>query len=127
MEISDIKRWQWILIGIIAGLGLGWVWSGMDPGDTSGRQVSQVDFENDLLRQYQNQPLIKDIVIQPTTTDYSNKQVQPVSFRHLKIGQNSKKVYYVPPNTWRACRTNRCVAVAVAVRHRRRTSRSRII
>ena len=96
MEISDIKRWQWILIGIIAGLGLGWVWSGMDPGDTSGRQVSQVDFENDLLRQYQNQPLIKDIVIQPTTTDYSNKQVQPVSFRHLKIGQNSKKVYYVP-------------------------------
>ena len=96
MEIADIKRWQWILIGLIAGLGLGWVWSGLDPSDSSGRQVSQDDFERDVARQYEKQPLIKDVVIQPVTTDYAGKKVQPVTFKKMQIGQKTKKVYYVP-------------------------------
>jgi len=96
MDIADIKRWQWILIGIIAGLGLGWVWSGMEPAENGGRQVSQVDFERDVMRKYENQPLVKNVVIQPVTTDYAGKKVQPVSFQRMQIGQKTKKIYYVP-------------------------------
>ncbi|CAN5689225.1 hypothetical protein BH09PLA1_BH09PLA1_33170 [soil metagenome] len=96
MDIADIKRWQWILIGLIAGLGLGYVWSGMEPGDGGGQQISQLDFERDVTRKYKDQPLIRNIVIQPATTDYAGKKVQPVSFRRMQIGQKSGKIYFVP-------------------------------
>lgn len=96
MDIADIKRWQWIIIGIVAGLGLGWVWSGMEPSESGGRQISQMDFERDVARKYENQPMIRNIVIQPATTDYAGKMVQPVSFQRMQIGQKSKKIYYVP-------------------------------
>ena len=96
MDIADIKRWQWVLIGIIAGLGLGWVWSGMEPSEGGGNRSAKWISSANLGRKYQDQPLIQNIIIQPVTNDYGGKKVQPVSFRLLQIGQKSKKIYYVP-------------------------------
>jgi len=95
MGIEDVKRWQWILVGLLIGFGMGWVWSGTEAG-TSGRLISQFNFERELTGVEPNtrKPLIVDIVIGPVTTDYQNKSVQPVSLKRLQQGARSGKIIY---------------------------------
>jgi hypothetical protein len=96
MDITDIKRWQWAVLGIIAGLALGYVWSSGEPVG-AGRKVSQLDFERDLTRKdpKSGEPVLQKIVVHPQTTDYHGKKVQPVTFLRQMRGAKDGKVYKV--------------------------------
>ena len=96
MDISDIKRWQWALVGILAGLALGYAWSSGDPaGD--GRKISQIDFERDLIRKdpKSNEPVLEKIVVHPAVLDYQKQTVQPVTFLRTMRGGKDGKSYKV--------------------------------
>ncbi|MGH7178428.1 MAG: hypothetical protein ACREJC_13705 [Tepidisphaeraceae bacterium] len=85
MGIDEIKRWQWILIGILAGLGMAYVWTGVEV--RADRDMSCVEFERDLMRKdpKSGKPIIRDIVIRPAVADYQGKLVQPVTFKQLRM------------------------------------------
>ena len=84
------------VIGIIAGLGLGWVWSSGETGETGGVNFSQFEFQCDLSRTYPKtgEALIRKVVIQPPTVDYRGKNVQPVSYEHMQPNGKTGQVYW---------------------------------
>jgi len=97
MGIDEIKRWQWIVIGLIVGLCLGFAWTSGEP-NYDGRLSGQLEFERDLLRKHPktSEPLVRNIVIHPTELDFQNKTVQVVTFQRLYEGAKTHKTYYQP-------------------------------
>jgi hypothetical protein len=49
--IDEIKRWQWVVIGLIVGLCLGFAGTSGEP-NYDGRLSGQLEFERDLLRKH---------------------------------------------------------------------------
>jgi hypothetical protein len=97
MEIGDIKRWQWIVIGALIGVCLGFAWTSGEPS-YDGRLGGQMEFERDLSRKHPttHEPLVRNIVVHPVETDFQKKQVQAVTFQHLFEGAKTHKTYYQP-------------------------------
>lgn len=95
MGIEQLKRWHWIVIGLLAGLALGYVWSSADPV-TEGRNYNQRDFERDLTRRLPDGsgPMIRHVVLRPIVTDYQGKQVQQVTLDVARMGSQSGKIYW---------------------------------
>jgi uncharacterized membrane-anchored protein YhcB (DUF1043 family) len=65
MRIEELKRWHWILVGLIVGITLGYLYGSIEPG--SGRSISQARFEAALNRTplQGSYPWIRDIVVHP--------------------------------------------------------------
>jgi hypothetical protein len=97
MGIDEIKRWQWIVIGLLVGLCLGFAWTSGEP-TYDGRLSGQLEFERDLTRKHPktNEPLLRNIVIHPVELDFQKKKVQVVTFQRLYEGAKSHKTYYQP-------------------------------
>jgi hypothetical protein len=70
MQIEDLRRWHWVVAGIIVGLVLGYVWTGIEP--SSVRNTSLPEFMRDVSRvdPQTKQPLIQGIVIHPPKPNF---------------------------------------------------------
>ena len=104
MGIEGIKRWQWILIGIVAGLGLGYVWASSSGGDVDGASFGLTDFERELTRTNSKtkEPLVRNIVVHPPTVDGYGKSVQPVTYQRMNVAPKSgaiswQKAFVIAP------------------------------
>jgi hypothetical protein len=97
MGIDEIKRWQWIVIGLIVGVCMGFAWTSGEP-TYDGRLSGQLEFERDLLRKHPktSEPVVRNIVIHPKETDFQKKTVQVVTFERLYEGAKTHKTYYQP-------------------------------
>ena len=51
MEIQNIKRWQWMIIGAVVGLGMAYMWT-VNGSDAEGMTGGNIDeFERDVMFQ----------------------------------------------------------------------------
>lgn len=101
MRIEDLKRWHWIVIGAIAGLLLGFVYSGLEPAKP-GRSISQDDFRGLATRLSQSeatkdQPLVRNVVVYPPEMGAYGKPVHLVRLEWLHHEQGKPGSYaYMP-------------------------------
>jgi hypothetical protein len=66
MRASDIRQWQWVIISLIVGAGVGYIFqrAGEDLNGTYGDQlVSQRRFEESLLKLEQGRPRFTDVAV----------------------------------------------------------------
>lgn len=66
MELQNLSRWHWVIVGLLVGLGLGFAYSNWD--GTEGRiSVAPEPFQRDLLRQERraenDPPVIRNVVL----------------------------------------------------------------
>lgn len=68
MNLSAMKTWQWVLIGIVVGLLLSWTQLSSDimREFPLRRSVDQSDFERLIARSWSDEPRIRDVVVYPT-------------------------------------------------------------
>jgi hypothetical protein len=96
MRIEELKRWHWVLVGLIVGVSLGYLYGSIEPG--SGRSISQARFETALNETplQGSHPWIRDIVVHP----HPERGVI-ITGRHLEPGRGDTMLYqpfrFVPP------------------------------
>src|SRR4051794_30502527 len=80
MWVINIRRWQWILIGLVVGLGVGYVqqqptsnWQ-KEFGDT----LTRAQFEEGLVRQQSGLPWFRNIMVYPDRVDVPGGKPLPV-------------------------------------------------
>ncbi len=66
MDLTDLKRWQWAVLGVLGGLAVGYARTQMDPSPNA-RTLSRERFENELFANpiEGKIPRIDDIVVYP--------------------------------------------------------------
>jgi hypothetical protein len=106
MRIEDLKRWHWIVIGALAGLLLGYVYSGMEPTDP-GRSLGATDFQRAALNTSRNPategyPLVRNIVVYPPEIGAYGKPVHRVHFELLHYDQADPTKWVYRPSHMKA-------------------------
>ncbi len=91
MYVEDMKRWHWMLIAVAVGLGLSYVWSKVELGD-SRPTMSQFDFERGVIMQPDNPGYIANIIVLPTT----EKNVQAVRCAQLRRTKDPRSLEHCP-------------------------------
>ena len=101
MQLDQLKRWQWALIGIIVGLMIAYVRTGVEPDNSvsmslSVREFSQEVGVDDLPG---NRQRIEDIVLHPPSDPAESayrKAVQIVTFKRAVFDEQRKGWVYKP-------------------------------
>jgi hypothetical protein len=84
MQIEDLKRWHWIVAGIVVGLVLAYVWQGVEP--PSVRNTSAAEFLHDVTQTdpKTKRPILQDIVVRPPEPNFDERnggKVNVVTYR----------------------------------------------
>jgi hypothetical protein len=90
MGIEELKRWHWIVIGLLLGLGLAYARSGMEP--QVGRN-NVVDFLSAIRAPLDAKtgPIVRSIVIHPATVDYRGQRLNVVTYKRLCRSRDGKR------------------------------------
>ncbi len=88
MQVQDVPRWAWALIGVVVGLLIAYVWTGSEPGVV--RDVSAQQFRNYAARTSNHEaargePILTDIVVYPPVEGAYGRAVYPVTFKELRF------------------------------------------
>jgi len=93
MGLRNLRRWQWAVIGVLAGLAFAYLWSPNDP-TRLGRSTSATNFEQFLTRKEPDgRPWLKNIVVYPPApADDAGPSgvVQVVTFEALTVTRDPK-------------------------------------
>jgi hypothetical protein len=110
MRIEDLKRWHWILIGVVVGLALGFVWSGIDRDSeiaNYGRDRFIMDVRRQITENGKQVPRVQNIRIAPPVEGAYKKPVQAVLFDIYDPGTKSlttqridAEVPFIRENQW---------------------------
>ena len=101
MQLEDLKRWHWALLGLLAGLVFAYTWQDHDVvGNKTYEmaEIKQVMFERDALSKSREseQPILQNVKVEPPVRDYMNRPVQIVIGQRLRLNQKDQKDYLVP-------------------------------
>jgi hypothetical protein len=101
MQIEDIKRWHWLLLGLIAGLAISFAWQDHDVvGDVyyARAEIKQPKFEQEALAKSRKsgQPILQNVRVEPPVKDYANQLRQIVVGKRLLLNTADDKEYLVP-------------------------------
>ncbi|HEY1683611.1 MAG TPA: hypothetical protein VGG19_02515 [Tepidisphaeraceae bacterium] len=100
MQVDQLKRWHWALIGIIVGLMIAYVRLGVEPDNPIS--MSPNGFANEVGDDIPNHPgslIIKDIVLHPPSDANESaykKSVQIVTFKRAVYDEQLKGYVYKP-------------------------------
>lgn len=83
MDLSDVQRWQWCVVGAILGMGLGYAWSNVEPTRQPRSMAPQV-FEVEIRKSEfkPGVPWVANISVQPRVND-----IYPVYFDIVSQGE----------------------------------------
>jgi hypothetical protein len=98
MDITDIKAWQWAILGVIVGVVLGFAWQGVDT--RSGAPFTFREFYRDLggvgaTEKTRDMPLLRNIVIYPGEADPNGQVYQRVTLEQLNLDKTTQSPVYV--------------------------------
>jgi hypothetical protein len=101
MQIEDIKRWQWAILGLLAGLAFAYAWQDHDvTGDKTYEmaEIKQLVFERDALAKSNKsgQPILQDVRVEPPVQDYQGYMRQIVTGKRLRLSKVDQHEYLVP-------------------------------
>jgi hypothetical protein len=101
MEMTDIKAWQWAIIGALVGVLLAAVYRNFDSPIGSSAPFSFREFNRDLgatggTEKTRDMPLLRNIVVYPPETDPNGVAYQKVQLEQLNIHKDSGEPTYVP-------------------------------
>jgi hypothetical protein len=101
MELTEIRPWQWAIVGAGLGCALAYSWSGVEA--ESGRSLSIEQFmymvqQTSDVPQTQGMPVLNNIYVNPPEPGPSDGQVQQVTFGVLHQHNDQKQFAYLPFN-----------------------------
>lgn len=101
MQIEDLKRWHWAILGLIAGLVFSYTWHDHDVvGDKfyEMAEVKQRMFERESLSKSRDsgQSILQDVRVEPPVHDYQGEVRQIVVGKRLRYNPRDQKEYLVP-------------------------------
>src|SRR4051812_33085569 len=78
MSISNVKRWQWILISLIIGAGFGYFQHQptSDWRASFGETLSQQEFEEGLVREQSGLKWFRNLVVYPESVEPGNQKMR---------------------------------------------------
>jgi hypothetical protein len=90
MGIDELKRWHWIVIGLVLGLGLAYARTGMEP--EVGRN-NIIEFLNDVSLRVDPKigPIVRSIVVHPPTEDFRGQRLNLVTYQRLCRSRDGKR------------------------------------
>lgn len=93
MQIENIGRWVWMLVGTLLGVLIGYQWSSVSDNIDGVVRASQVRFEQELtLKDKDGGPLIKGIVVHPAIfSPTDDSYVNVVTYQRLAQDKEGKK------------------------------------
>ncbi|MGH7214961.1 MAG: hypothetical protein ACREIT_09375 [Tepidisphaeraceae bacterium] len=103
MRVEDFKRWHWVIVGLLAGAGVAYVWVSTEPVG-SAFKTSQPNFETYLVQRRdtkEKDPHIKDIVVYPPE-DTVNGEVRSLVLFHALTPSSDKKGWVYRPQVFYA-------------------------
>ncbi|HEX8523931.1 MAG TPA: hypothetical protein VF669_16880 [Tepidisphaeraceae bacterium] len=90
MQVQDLKRWHWLVVSIVIGLALSYVWSNVEWGEQLPT-IGWPDFERGLLTKYPAQGHLQNITVLPPL-EGKNKVV----CEQLRRTNDPRKMRYRP-------------------------------
>jgi hypothetical protein len=64
MHVQDLKRWHWVVIALVVGLALSYVWSSVE-WDENLPTIGQRDFESGLITPYPREKHLANVTVMP--------------------------------------------------------------
>ena len=64
MHVEDLKRWHWVVVALVVGLALSWVWSSVEWDETLP-SIAQRDFEAGLTIPYPKDGHLANVTVMP--------------------------------------------------------------
>jgi hypothetical protein len=101
MQIEDLKRWHWALIGLVLGLAFSYVWQDHDVvGDRYYQlgEIKQRVFEREAQSKSgeSGQPILQNVRVEPPVHDYQGEIRQIVVGQRLRFDPKNQKEVLVP-------------------------------
>lgn len=83
MGVEDIRRWQWVVVGLVLGVSMSYAWRGLE--GPAVRKISQQDFERELIRRPAegDVPRIRNLVVFPPQESFETYTEDGVQKRRL--------------------------------------------
>jgi len=96
MELADLARWHWALLGILAGLAVGFGLTGLENEGDPSRSMSIDTFRWQLTSQsnlqgFEGQPSLTDVLVGKPQPDYRGKPIQIVKLKELRVDKETQK------------------------------------
>jgi hypothetical protein len=101
MQIEDLKRWHWALLGVIAGLIFSYAWQDHDVVGNKYYEMAEIKqnmFEREALSKSRESgaAILQDVRVEPPVRDYENNLRQIVTGKRLRFNPKDQKEYLVP-------------------------------
>ncbi|MFT3786316.1 MAG: hypothetical protein QM770_09130 [Tepidisphaeraceae bacterium] len=101
MELTDLKRWHWAILGAAAGAIMGFAWMGNEPA--AGRNFT-TPFLREVIGQTSDEaatkgwPVVKNVIVMRGEKDPNGNSVQRVLLSYLNHDRKTGKGIYLPGN-----------------------------
>jgi hypothetical protein len=99
MSVQRVKVWQWVLISLVVGVGLGYAWTAQSDLEGPGT-MNRREFYNLLAATTDDgQPIVQDIVIGPVLLGSRGERVQRVTFKRMMRHRETGRWDPIPSDT----------------------------
>jgi len=96
MGIEDFKRWHWVLIGLVLGLGLSYAWTGVE-SEVGRNNVLEFVRDVQLPADPKVGPVIRNIVVLPPEPDFRAQAATDAAARKESIARTAEQEADNPP------------------------------
>jgi hypothetical protein len=105
MNVEKVRRWHWVVLGLMVGLALGYAHAALAPGDlfSSASTISQADFEAAVAAEPQGgHPIVRDITVRPEPRFHrvTLRRFERVS-DHVARVKGADAAADIDPNAWK--------------------------
>jgi len=99
MSVQRVKIWQWVLLSIVVGIGLGYAWITQSDLEGPGSVAPRAFYSSLSGITETGEPVVRDIVIGPMLRGPNGKLVQRVQYNRVLRNRETKEWEPVPGDT----------------------------